>query len=232
MGQIFTHLTRAVDGSPMLALAASLIWGILSVVLSPCHLAGIPLIVGFLSGQGNISRRRAFFISSTFALGILVTIAAIGAVTAAMGRMMGDTGAYGNYAVAAVFFAVGANLAGILPLPWSGPGFTGERKKGHFSAFILGLIFGAALGPCTFAFMAPVLAVSFRVASSNAIYASILLFAYGIGHCAVIAAAGTSAQTVQHYLNWSEESSGANAVRKVCGVLIILAGVYMLYTTL
>lgn len=44
----------------------ALLWGILSVVLSPCHLSSIPLIVGFIDQQGRMSTRRAFFISAPF----------------------------------------------------------------------------------------------------------------------------------------------------------------------
>ena len=43
---------RAVEGTPAIAMAASLVWGILSIVLSPCHLASIPLIVGFIERAG------------------------------------------------------------------------------------------------------------------------------------------------------------------------------------
>ena len=74
MQEMFTALTRAVEGTPAIALAAAFIWGILSIILSPCHLASIPLIVGFIDGQGRISTRRAFLISTLFAVGILVTI--------------------------------------------------------------------------------------------------------------------------------------------------------------
>src|SRR3972149_9015033 len=98
MQQLFTVLTRAVEGTPFLAIGAAFIWGILSILLSPCHLASIPLIVGFIDQQGRISTRRAFTISLLFAVGILITIAAIGAITAAAGRMMGDVGRWGDYA--------------------------------------------------------------------------------------------------------------------------------------
>ena len=107
MESLFSSLTRAVEGTPAIALGAALIWGILSILLSPCHLASIPLIVGFIDDQGKTSTRRALLISLLFSLGILVTIAAIGAITAAAGRMMGDLGAYANYVVALVFFYVG-----------------------------------------------------------------------------------------------------------------------------
>ena len=120
MEQLFTTLSRAVDGSPAWALSAAFAWGVLSIILSPCHLASIPLIVGFISEQGSVPTRRAFAISTLFAIGILVMIAAIGATTAAAGRMMGDVGRYGNYFVALIFFAVGLHLLGVIPMPWSG----------------------------------------------------------------------------------------------------------------
>lgn len=92
MQELFTQLSRAVEGAPVIALAASVVWGVLSIVLSPCHLASIPLIVGFISEQGRVTAKRAFVTALLFAVGILITIAAIGATTAAAGRMMGDVG--------------------------------------------------------------------------------------------------------------------------------------------
>jgi len=229
--QLFTTLTHAIQGTPVIAIAAAFVWGILSIILSPCHLASIPLIVGFIDDQGRISTRRAFIISLLLSVGILFTIGAIGAITAALGRMMGDVSRYGNYFVAAVFFLVGLHLLGVIPMPWSGPGQVGMKRKGMLAAFILGLVFGIALGPCTFAYMAPMLGVTFSLAATNIIYGIFLLFMYGIGHCSVIVLAGTFTEVVQRYLNWNERSKGAVILKKVCGILVILGGAYMIYTT-
>jgi cytochrome c-type biogenesis protein len=230
MEQLFTSLTHAIEGTPMIALSAALVWGILSVVLSPCHLASIPLIVGFIDGQGRTTTRRAFITSVLFAIGILLTIAAIGAITAAAGRMLGDVGRYGNWFVAAIFFVVGLHLMGVVPMPWGGPGRVGMKRKGLLAAFLLGLIFGIALGPCTFAYMAPMLGVAFKLGAQQPVYATSLLAMYGIGHCAVIVLAGTSTEIVQKYLNWNEHSNGALILKKACGLLVLLGGLYMIYT--
>jgi cytochrome c-type biogenesis protein len=229
MQELFTALTRAVEGTPAIAFGAAFVWGILSIVLSPCHLASIPLIVGFIDEQGRISTRRAFTISALFAVGILITIGAIGAITAAAGRMMGDVGKYGNYFVAAIFFVVGLHLLDVIPMPWSGPGQVGLKRKGMLAAFILGLVFGVALGPCTFAYMAPMLGVTFKLASTSLAYGILLLAVYGAGHCSVIVFAGTFTEVVQRYLNWNEKSKGAAILKKVCGVLVLLGGVYLIY---
>jgi cytochrome c-type biogenesis protein len=230
MEQLFIHLNHAVEGAPLFALTAAFLWGILSIVLSPCHLASVPLIVGFMSEQGNVTAKRAFGTSALFAVGILITIAAIGGITAAAGRMLGDVGRYGNYFVALIFFVVGLHLVGVIPLSFPGAGQTGMKRKGLLAAFVLGLVFGIALGPCTFAYMAPMLGVTFKLAATNFLYGAALLLAYGAGHCAVIVAAGTSTELVQRFLNWNETSKGVVVVKIVCGALVILGGAWLIYT--
>lgn len=229
MEKLFTTLTHAVDSTPAIALIAAFAWGILSILLSPCHLASIPLIVGFVDQQGRMSTKRAFFISALFAVGILVTIGAIGAITAAAGRMLGDVGPYGNYFVAIIFFVVGLYLLDVIPMPWSGPGQVGMKRKGMLAAFILGLVFGIALGPCTFAYMAPMLGITFKLAATNLFYGVLLLVVYGLGHCSVIVLAGTCTEVVQRYMNWSEKSKGAVILKKICGVLVIMGGLYLIF---
>ena len=229
MEQLFSSLSHAVTAAPSIALSAAAGWGLLSILLSPCHLASIPLIVGYIDGQGQMSTRRAFVIANLFAVGILISIALIGLLTALAGRILGDVGVYGNWFVAAIFFVVGLHLWGLIPMPWSGPGQVDMGRKGLFAAFLLGLIFGIALGPCTFAFMAPVLGVAFAEAGDNLLYAASLLLAYGLGHCAVIVSAGTCAEKVQQYLNWNERSNGTLWIKRVCGLLVMAGGIWLIY---
>ena len=98
------------------------------------------------------------------------------------------------------------------------------KRRGALAAFILGLVFGIALGPCTFAYMAPMLGVALGLAATNLAYGILLLLAYGIGHCSVIVLAGTCTELVQRYLHWTERSRGTAALRAVCGILVILGG--------
>ena len=231
MTEIFDTLTKAVEGITIIAIVASFLWGALSILLSPCHLASIPLIVGFIDEQGRISTKRAFWISISFAIGILITIGAIGAITAAAGRMMGNVGKYGNYFVVLIFFAVGLHLLGVIRLPFSGPGQVGMKRKGLLAAFILGLVFGIALGPCTFAYMAPMLAITFKLAAKSILYGILLLLIYGLGHCSVIVFAGTFTEIIQRYMNWNEKSKSSVILKRICGVLVLLGGIYLLHIT-
>jgi cytochrome c-type biogenesis protein len=74
------------------------------------------------------------------------------------------------------------------------------------------------------------LGVTFKLASTNPFYGATLLLAYGVGHCAVIVAAGTSTKLVQRFLDWNEEAQGTSLVKKTCGVLVLLGGLWMIYT--
>ncbi|MGC8798600.1 MAG: cytochrome c biogenesis protein CcdA [candidate division WOR-3 bacterium] len=98
------------------------------------------------------------------------------------------------------------------------------------AAFVLGLLFGVALGPCTFAYMAPMLGVTFRVASKAPVFAGSLVLFYAMGHCSVIVFAGTFTSLVQGYLRWNKRSRAAGTLKKLCGVLVILGGLYLIWT--
>ena len=68
-----------------------------------------------------------------------------------------------------------------------------------------------------------------KVASTALFYGIVLLLAYGIGHCSVIIAAGTCTGLVQRYMNWNERSKGAKILRRICGALVLLGGIYLIY---
>jgi cytochrome c-type biogenesis protein len=227
---LFTWLTMAMSETFGIALVAALGWGVISILLSPCHLSSIPLVVGYITSQGQEGVKRSYSLSFVFGIGILITVGMIGAITASAGRMMGDVGIWGNMIVAGVFFIVGLYLMDIISLSWAGIVPRTSFARGWKGALLLGLIFGVGLGPCTFAFMAPVLGVVFSVASTNLLHALSLIAAFAIGHCAVIIGAGGAIGTVQKYLNWTEQSKGATYLRRVAGMLVILGGVYYVYS--
>ncbi len=229
MDHLFQCITHAAQGAPVIALVVAFVWGILSVILSPCHLASIPLIIGYIAGQKEMTPRRAFWMSSSFALGILVTIGLLGVVTVALGRLVGDIGDIAYYIVAGVFFLVGLHFVGVIPLPVSGPGQITMQRKGFLAAFFLGLIFGIALGPCTFGYLAVIVGGTLLAGNSASLQDIGLLASYGLGHSAIIAMAGSSVEMVQRYLHWHESTKGIRIVKQVCGALVLVGGVYLIY---
>lgn len=230
--EIFTKLTLALNGSFSLALAAAFTWGVLSIILSPCHLSSIPLVIGYISTHGQIKLKRSFYLALVFAVGILITIAVIGLITVSMGRLMGDVGRWGNYLVAAIFVLIGLYLMDIIRWDWGRLQIGQNKHRGFWGAFVLGLIFGIGLGPCTFAFLAPVLGIVFQTSSKDLVQGILLISAFGSGHCAVIVTAGSLTNLVQKYLNWTEGSPAISIIKKMTGLFVIFAGFYFLYLSL
>ena len=231
LNEIFESLNNFLSQNTGVAVLGAFSWGILSIVLSPCHLASIPLIVGYINRESVQQASSAFAKALVFSFGILITIALIGIITSAMGRLIGDVGSFGNYLVAGVFFLAGLYLLGIVNPSWGSAGIKKVRGSGFSMAFMLGLLFGFALGPCTFAFMAPVLGMAFHYSSDNLMLSVLLIASFAAGHCAVIAGAAAASSKLAVYLNWTEKSESLNIAKKICGVLVFLGGVYFLYLT-
>jgi cytochrome c-type biogenesis protein len=226
--QLLTSLSTGLDQSLGWALLAAFAWGVVSIVFSPCHLASVPLIVGFISTQDEASTGRAFRLSVFFSLGVVASVALIGLITASLGRMFGDLGSVGNVAVAVVFFVFGLYLMDLLPLRWTSVLPASTKRHGLTAALSLGLIFGIGLGTCSFAFLAPLLVIVFGQAEADYALAVGLLGAFALGQCGVIVLAGTAAHKAQAIVSWGGRSSVARWVRRGCGVLVVLAGVYLI----
>jgi cytochrome c-type biogenesis protein len=227
--QLFTFFSHLAEQGSALALFAAFAWGVGGMILSPCHLASVPLVVAYINRGSVLSTKRALGVSILFSLGIFVSIVAIGFITVVFGRMAGDIGPWGKWLVAAVFLVFGLVLLEVITLPWSGPNMSSSTHSGWLGALILGLIFGAAVGPCTFAYMAPVLAVAFKGAGTNFLYATALILLYSLGHCGVIVLAGTLGARLQTFLNWDQKSHLTGRIRKLFGVILILVGLYLIW---
>lgn len=229
MNELLTGLGHAVENSPpVMGLGAALLWGVLSIVLSPCHLAGIPLLVGYISRDPGTSTSQSFRISASFSAGVLLAVLSIGAITLGAGRIAGDTGRAGGIVLSVLMMAFGLSLMDVITIPLPALSMPRTGSPGLGGAVLFGLVFGAAAGPCTFAFIAPMLGVVLSTQASRPLFAAGLMGAFALGHCGVILAAGSSSGIVCRLLNWNEKSKGLILFRRVAGALVILAGLYLL----
>jgi cytochrome c-type biogenesis protein len=227
MIEIFNILIKFLNENLFLALFSSFIWGIFSVILSPCHLSSIPLVIGVISNK-EITVKKSFFISFIFSLGVLVTIALIGIITGLLGKIMGDTGIFGDILISLLLFIMGLYLLNILKLNFLGSIFSQPKfdRKNFLTAFLMGLFFGIGLGPCTFAYLSPILGIVFANANTDILKSILILSFFGIGHCLVIIIFGTFSKLVEKYFKLNEKSNILNIVKKICGVLLIGGSIY------
>lgn len=231
MSDIIFWVNDALGASLLVALFASVVWGVFSVLLSPCHLGTIPLVVGMVGATTRAGgRRNGAVLSFSFAGGMLLAIAVLGAIAATAGHALQGLGAVTNYVIAGIFLIAGLNLTGILPLPLPSLTIKPGNRKGVVAAFVIGFVFGVGLSPCTFAFLAPIIGLTFGTATSDPLRAAVLVLTFGVGHCAVIGLAGSSTELVQRYLDWNEGSRAVGLLKVICGVLVLVAAAVLVYT--
>jgi len=229
MLEIFEKLTMALYGNPALALSAAFLWGILSVILSPCHLASIPLVIAFINEQKEISTKKAFRISSMFSLGILITLLIAGVIISFIGMILGDADFILRIIVSIMLLLVGLYFLGIIQLPDLGSGKDRRiTNRPYLSGLILGLVFGIALGPCAFAFMAPIIGIVLQSIATQFWFCAGLIILFVIGHCIVLIAAGTFTEVIKKFLSWEITSRGTIILRKICGVLIVSGAIIII----
>jgi len=225
----FEALSMALYASIPMAILASFAWGILSILLSPCHLASIPLIIGYLNGQEKNNVWISFKLSTYFTVGILLMMGIIGLITGLLGKMLGDVGVWVELTMGVIFIGIALLIADVIHLPSFGHNFIHLGKgKGVIGALLMGFVLGIALGPCSFAFMAPILGIVFSSFQSRMIYSLSLLTAYVVGHCLVIILAGTFSTVIENYLHWTNKTKTTLIVRRVCAVLVLLSGLYLI----
>lgn len=227
MDQIFLLINQWMTGGVLLGALGCFLWGMVSVLFSPCHLASIPLIVGYVAGQDRIVKgRQATVYAILFTTGLFITIAVIGIACSLLGRMLGDVGPYWTIAVGLILLWVALDMFGVAGCSLSGGMMTRLKVRGMFGAFLLGLAYGVLSGSCTFGFIAPILAI---ITVQEKIFTGIaFIVLFGIGHCIPIAVAGGSTAMVKRLLANSAWQRGGMIFRRIAGGMIALLGVYFI----
>jgi cytochrome c biogenesis protein CcdA len=226
MESLFGDIAQLIQHNPWLAVLAVFIGGA-TTASNPCVLAMIPLLMSVVAGTKTTSIKKSLGFSALFVFGLSITFSILGLVSALMGRMLGDVGAFWKYLVAGVCLIMGLHLLGIFKFNINLPQPMNVRKGGPLGAFLLGLLFGVVSTPCA----VPILAVLLTYVGSkgNIIYGGFLLLIYALGHSALILVAGTSMGAAKKLI----ESKGLRktnwALQKIAGVIVILVGAYFLF---
>jgi cytochrome c-type biogenesis protein len=227
MDQAFLTINSWMGQGLLLGALGCFLWGMVSVLFSPCHLASIPLIIGYVAGQNHlVEGRRATLYAVVFTTGLFITIAVIGIVCSLLGRMLGDVGPYWTIAIGLLLLWVALDMLGVAKCSMSSGLMAKLTLKGLSGAFVLGLAYGVLSGSCTFGFIAPILAIVSVQAKVFTGMVFILLFA--IGHCLPIVVAGSSTALVKRLLVSSSWQQGGRAFRRLAGTMIALLGIYFI----
>lgn len=229
LDQLFLAANDWMTGTIGPALLGSFLWGMISVLFSPCHLASIPLIIAYVGGQQKIiAGRRAALFAILFSAGLFLSIALVGLICAMLGRMLGDVGPYWTIPVGLLLLWVAFDMltaTGKCSLP--GGGLVARlRIKGTGGAFILGLVYGILSGSCTFGFIAPLLAII--TVQEKLLTGLLLITAFAVGHCLPIAVAGSSTALIKKLLENSAMQLAGSWFKRGAGLLIAGLGLYFI----
>lgn len=224
---LFLTVNEWIAGGTAVAAIGCFLWGMISVLFSPCHLASIPLIVAYIGGQQQILKPGdAGLYSAVFSFGLFITIALIGVVCALLGRMLGDVGIYWQVLVGALLLWVALGMFGVEKCSMSGSLLYRLNFRGISGAFILGLGYGLLSGSCTFGFIAPILAI---ITIQQKVATGVLfIILFAVGHCIPIVIAGSSTAAVKRVLENSRWQGVSNWFRKGAGVVIGILGIYFI----
>ena len=144
---LMDRMMALLSGNAAYACAGAFLWGLASVILSPCHLSSIPLVMAFVARESDGRQKRAALLSIVFTVGIFVTMALLGLVTGALGRLWGDTGPWTDWLGAVIFILLGLFLLDVLSFPKISVREERFKNGGMWAAFVLGILFGTVLGP-------------------------------------------------------------------------------------
>ena len=186
----------------------------------------IPLVIGFVGGYAEGSRKKAIQYSLVFTLGLTITFTVLGIIAGTMGRLFGDVGDFWNYIIPPVAILLGLQLLGVFKFNIGISQRFLPKRKALLGALLMGLFFGIVSSPCA----TPVLAVILTLAATQeqVAYSGGLLLAYALGHWVLILGAGISAGFAQRVLESRGISNFSTYSKKAGGIILIGVGIYLL----
>jgi cytochrome c-type biogenesis protein len=223
---LLNHLSQSLSENPFLAYVGVFLGGILSSS-SPCVLATIPLVIGYVGGYSEGDRRKALLYSLTFILGLSLTFTVLGAVASVIGGLFGMISRTWYFIVGGIALIIGLHLIGLFNWNLPVPVHLQPKQRGILGAFLLGIFFGIVSSPCA----TPVLALilTFVASKGEVAYGTSLLFVYALGHCALIFLAGTATGFAESFIKSKGISNMTTWGKRVGGVIVVFAGIYLFY---
>ncbi|MDA8077364.1 MAG: sulfite exporter TauE/SafE family protein [Nitrospiraceae bacterium] len=223
MEALLSNTQHIIQNQHGLAFVVVFLGGLISAA-SPCVLAAIPLIIGYVGGYSEGNKRKATLFSFVFVLGLSITFTLLGAAASAMGQVLGFMGRWLYAGLTVIAVLMGLQLMGIISIPLPFQKTRTVKSKGLVGAFLLGLLTGTVSSPCA----TPVLAVILAYVSTQGdmTYGGSLLFVYAIGHCALIFIAGLSIGLTESIISSKGAKNFSLYSKRFSGAVLAAAGIY------
>lgn len=230
MENYLTMLTQGVSGAQhfsLIMLVVSFLGGLLASV-SPCSLAMLPIIIGYVGGYSHVSPTKTFLQMLFFVFGSSLVFATIGVLCAVTGKVfVSFAPMYFILLLGSLLMVMGLNVLGILDfsmpviikqIPQS------SGKNMVLYPILIGAIFAIAGTPCSTPILAGIMA--FASLSSNLLSAVLMLFMFSLGQGLILIIAGVFTSSLKGFKNFAHISE---MLLKFSGVLLVLSSIYIFY---
>ena len=215
------------QGSLPILFVLSFLGGLIASI-SPCSLAMLPIIVGYVGGYSDAKPIKTFIQMLFFVFGTAIVFSIIGIICAITGKVfISFAGGYFGIILAGIILVMGLKLLGILDFEL--PVLVKEMPKNeHTNTYlypiILGGIFALAGTPCSTPILAGIMV--FASLSASISHAIIMLFLFSLGQGLILILAGFM---TSHLKNWKGFYNFSDMLLKISGGLLVLASIYIFY---
>lgn len=229
MEEFFKNVEFLVQQHHLIAYLAVFLGGLISAA-SPCVLAAIPLIIGYVGGYSDGDKKKAALFSLVYIIGLSITFTLFGIAASFIGKLLMLLGKWVYIVFALIAIIMGLNLMGIINFSLSLQKSANVKRKGLFGAFLLGVLTGFISSPCA----TPVLAVilAYAATEGDILYGGSLLFTYAVAHCSLIFLAGLSVGMAEGLIKSKGINNFSIWAKRVSGFVLVIVGAYIIYTNI
>ncbi len=196
--------------------------------ISPCSIAMLPLMIGYVGGCSKETPVRTFFQLCSFILGTAIVFTVIGIICAITGSVFASAlGGYFTLIMASMLLIIGLKITDILDfeIPVIIKSMPKTNTKSLFIyPLLLGIAFALAGTPCSTPILAGIMV--FAAMGKNMLAATIMLFLFAVGQGLILIIAGLFTSALKNIKNLSNIT---DKIVKISGWLIILVAIYMYY---
>lgn len=230
MDNYINILTQGISGAQhfnLIMLVVSFLGGLLASI-SPCSLAMLPIIIGYVGGYSNESPIKILLQMLFFVFGSSLVFATIGIICAVTGKVfISFAPIYFILLLASLLMVMGLNILGVLDfsmpviikqIPQS------SGKNVVLYPILIGAVFALAGTPCSTPVLAGIMA--FASMSSNIMFAVLMLFMFSLGQGLILIIAGVFTSSLKGLKSFAYISE---ILLKFSGVLLILSSLYIFY---
>lgn len=222
LAQMFSDTTQT---AWYLLLIASFVGGVLAS-LSPCSLAMLPLIIGYIGGYSKETPFRTFLQLCCFILGTAIIFSVIGFVCALTGSVFASAmGGYFTLIVASLLLVMGLKLLDILD--FEAPTIIKAMPVNSTNSIflyplLLGITFALAGTPCSTPILAGIMA--FAAIGKNLALAVFMLFLFALGQGVILILAGLFTSSLKNMKSFAKFTE---ILLKISGLLLVVVSIFL-----